>query len=354
MEARMRSLVGWMRRRLGGIGTSPARARKRQGRVPSVCESLELRQVLSSATFSPFAAMPGPVTPIATTMPVAQATTAIPTAIYEAASVPAAVVSPTSIGVSSATATPAYYYGQSVVQAPVATQASSVAPVYYAGQPVVAASAAGISSTNQDTDYVQALYRTVLDRVGHPDEVAAWVARMQTGTTIPEVAEGFVNSPEHRQDEVDSYYEEFLHRTPDSLAAGWVEDLLNGASEESVAEAILDSPEYQTAHQAPGALVQGLYQDILGRTPDAAGYADWNSALGSGVSPQEVIAGFVGSPEAIDQVIENYYEGYLHRQPDLPTSAAWAQVLESPNGSASDLAVSLLSSAEFVQDSQQA
>ena len=252
----------------------------------------------------------------------------------------------------SSAATPSYYYGQPVVQPPAAVQASAVAPVYYTGQPVVAASASGISATNMDTDYVQALYRDVLDRVGTPNEVATWVSEMGAGMTIPQVAQSFINSPEHRQDEVDSYYQEFLHRTPDAVAQDWIDALESGASEEAVVEGILDMPEYQTAHQSADQLIQGLYTDVLGRQVDPAGYAQWSAALASGESRAEVVANFVNSAEAIDQVIENFYTDYLHREPDLAGSAQWASILESPNGSASDVAVGILSSTEFVQDSQ--
>jgi hypothetical protein len=316
MEARMRTVLGWLRRRLGVSGSTPARSRKRPGRGPSTLESLERREVLSTATVVPFA----------TPLGAAVSTLATSTA----AVAPASSTTPTST-----------------------VPVSSVAPVSYAGQPIVAASAGGISATDMDDDYVQALYRTVLDRVGQPGEVAGWVGAMKAGMTIPEVALSFVDSIEHRQDEVDSYYEEFLHRTPDANALLWVDDLVAGASEEDVTEAILDSPEYQAAHQDPGTFIQGLSQDVLGRATDPAGYAYWDAALASGESRQAVVASFVTSPEVVDQVIDGFYEGYLHREPDVATSTPWVNMLETTNGSATNVAVGILSSAEFIQDSQQ-
>jgi Domain of unknown function (DUF4214) len=362
METLMSSVFGWMRRRLGRLAATPAGPKKRPGRAPSTLESLERREVFSASPFSPFAALPAQVTPVvvgtssvapsatvATTSTITSYASIAPAAAYPASSTPTAVVSPTSIA-----ATPtAYYYGQAIVQAPSPVQASAVAPVYYAGQPVVALSTPGATTTNLEVDYVQALYRDVLDRVGTPNEVNAWVAEMNEGETIPEVALGFVNSIEHREDEVDSFYQEFLHRTPDSLADVWANALVSGDSEETVAEAILDSNEYSADHPDNSSFVQGLYNDVLGRAADVTGYAGWEEYLEEGGSRRAVVAGIVGSAEAVDQVIENYYEAYLHRQPDLPNSTVWANVLASSNGSATTVAVGILSSPEFVQDAVQ-
>jgi len=333
METRLHSIFGWLRR-LGGFGTAPNRVKNRSDRSASRFEALERREVLSTATFAPFAApVVGPAVAPIITVPVPAASTSVGL--------------PTSFGMANPSPTPASIAGQPVMAS------STIAPVYYSGQPVVSPTATGISAVNVETDYVQALYRTVLNRVGSPHEVAAWVAKMSAGVTIPEVAASFVNSTEHREAEVDSYYQEFLHRTPDSMASFWVSALQNGASEESVVDGIIDMPEYQATHPDSASLIQGLYQDVLGRQADPAGYAEWSAALSAGATRAMLVDSFVHSAEAVDQVIENDYMDYLHRQPDLATSSQWASVLASPTGSASQLAVALLSSAEFVQDSEQ-
>ena len=87
---------------------------------------------------------------------------------------------------------------------------SPVAPV-----PVVPNPFSASPSTDANTAYVQSLYKAVLGRTGADSEVAAWLVKLDGGMTRQQVAVGFVNSPEHRQDEVDAYYEEFLHRAPD-------------------------------------------------------------------------------------------------------------------------------------------
>jgi fibronectin-binding autotransporter adhesin len=222
---------------------------------------------------------------------------------------------------------------------------SPVAPV-----PVVPNPFSTSPSTDANTAYVQSLYKAVLGRTGADSEVATWLVKLNDGMTRQEVAVGFINSPEHRQDQVNAYYEEFLHRAPDPGSATWVNDLLSGVSEEDVVEGILDSPEYQSAHQDSTQFVQDLYIDVLGRQGESSGVSGWLTALASGTSREAVVAAFVQSTEAIDQVVDSFYTAYLHRQPEPVTSDIWVTMLEQPDGSASDVATGILSSPEFEQD----
>ena len=222
---------------------------------------------------------------------------------------------------------------------------SPVAPV-----PVVPNPFSSNPSTDANAAYVQSLYRAVLKRVGADSEVAAWVSELDSGTTRQAVAARFINSPEHREDQVYTYYEEFLHRAPDPTSADWINDLLSGVSEETVVEGFLDSPEYQSAHQDPSLFVNDLYIDVLGRHGEAADLTAWQATLAAGTSPEAIVARFVNSTEAIDQLVDSFYTSYLHRQPEQGTSAPWFNMLKQPDGSASDVASGILASGEYQRD----
>ena len=357
MESRMRSMFGWVRRLLVGQGPRPDRARKRPDRTPSVCEGLERRQVLSGMAYLPVVLPPGDVALAANSGSVTTGATpalgSLPVAPASGQAYPAVTVSAAvggmNVGGGMAT-TPVYSSGQPVIQATVAVRASAVAPIAYAANPAAPPTTTTPSPATMDSAYVQSLYHDVLNRPGNPDEVEGWVARMQGGMTVPTVARGFVNSIEHRLDEVDTYYQEFLNRTPDALASAWVNDLLAGASEESVAADILGSTEYQAAHPSNDQFVQGLYADVLGRQGNAQEVATWDAALASGTGRQAVVDDFINAPEAVDQVINGFYADYLHRTPEIATSDLWLKMLQAPNGSATDVAIDILSSDEFVAD----
>jgi hypothetical protein len=82
---------------------------------------------------------------------------------------------------------------------------------------------------------------------------------------------------------------------------------------EQLTAGIVGSAEYAATHgtQADAAFVTGLYQDVLGRAADEAGFATWTSALAGGTSRATVAAGFLFSAEAIEQLYQPATDGVL-------------------------------------------
>ena len=100
------------------------------------------------------------------------------------------------------------------------------------------------------------------------------------------------------------------------------------------------NPDVQTAD------VTGLYNLILGRSPDAAGGASAVAFLKNGGSVGQLAADLLTSAEYDTRLVASYYESYLARSPDAAGGAAAVAYLQgggTPNG----LAASLLGSAEF-------
>ncbi|WP_435018239.1 Ig-like domain repeat protein [Tundrisphaera sp. TA3] len=205
--------------------------------------------------------------------------------------------------------------------------------------------------SDPDAAYVRSLYRAVLGREGADAEVAGWLSFMASGMTRDRVAEGFWNSPEHRQSQVDAYYRAFLDRGADPSSQFWVDALLTGASEESVVAGIIASPEYQQARQDNLSYVRDLYLDVLGRRAEESGLAAWTAKLESGMSRREVESSFINSPEAIDQIVDSYYTAFLRRRPDAAASY-WVDMLGQPDPSATDAALGFLASEEFFSEAR--
>jgi hypothetical protein len=182
--------------------------------------------------------------------------------------------------------------------------------------------------------------------------MAGWAAKMNAGMSASTVATSFLNSTEHRQDEVQNYYEQFLHRAPDSSSSSFCAALQSGVSEEQVAEEILDSAEYQSEHHNATLFIQDLYQDVLGRVASASDVSGWIANMSSGTTRNQVVAAFVQSTEAVDQVVDSFYTAYLHRQPETGGSNIFVTMLESPTGSATTAALGILTSAEFINDAE--
>jgi hypothetical protein len=127
----------------------------------------------------------------------------------------------------------------------------------------------------------------------------------------PSVSQG-VFAPNATDSQIARLYYGLLDRTPDAFGlADWEASVANGTSLTTVAQDILNSPEYQALNGNPSnsEFLAELYQDALGRAPDAAGFQVWSSALSSGISRASVALGISESPEAQQRLALNIEVG---------------------------------------------
>ncbi len=149
--------------------------------------------------------------------------------------------------------------------------------------------------------FVRGLYHSVLDRdVESASSLTYWENVFTTVQTNPQllgiaagtdpylyVAQGFWNSQEHRQDEVMTYYQDFLGRTLDlsnpydaTALAYWTNHfLLLGWQEADVTRGFLTSPEYLYDHRADASLANALNTNLLSGVATTADLQTWNSDL---------------------------------------------------------------------------
>src|SRR5205823_4857057 len=66
---------------------------------------------------------------------------------------------------------------------------------------------------NNNSDYIQGLYRNVLGRTGTAQELAFWYGRLPA-LGLTGVAQAFANSPENHVALLTQVFNEFLHRQP--------------------------------------------------------------------------------------------------------------------------------------------
>ena len=199
------------------------------------------------------------------------------------------------------------------------------------------------------TAYVSSLYESVLGRTGSPTDVNNWVAEMNAGTTPAQVAAAFVNSSEHRWDQVDYYYSVFLNRAPDPTASTWVSMLQSGVSEQTVAQDLIMSSEFQVEHITDASFVSALYEDVLGRAASNGEISAWLSAITGGMSRSQVAAAFIGSNESYALLVQGDYASYLHPGLD-PMAVDWINELEANSTTIDEVAISILSSTEYIDD----
>ena len=157
-----------------------------------------------------------------------------------------------------------------------------------------------------------------------------WIDKMNAGETRQQVAYDIINSPEHRSQEVNYFYQTLLNRpldtTTDPMANVWINQLLNGTSEAAVVQGIMDSTEYQSTHTDNTRFVQDLYFDVLGRQASSAEVNTVVGMLTSGATRDFVESSVINSMESATRQVDGFYGAFFHRVPDSLENV-WEQQL---------------------------
>jgi hypothetical protein len=110
---------------------------------------------------------------------------------------------------------------------------------------------------------------------------------------------------------------------------------------------IVSSAEYLADHANDLSLwLTSLYQDLLGRAPDAAGFKHWLNALVAGLSPGQVALRFATSRERQALVIAEDYSRFLGRAPEPGAVNVWLN-FEAQGNDRADVATQIAASNEF-------
>jgi hypothetical protein len=173
-------------------------------------------------------------------------------------------------------------------------------------------SGVGIFDPTGTAEQVARLYGAALDRAPDLAGLQAWSAEIDNShVPLSVVANGFTTSPEFMQDYgqlsdaafVNQLYQNVLGRTADAAGSqAWQGLLASGASRGTVVLGFAESQEYEaktvsTAGDNDNGEIYRLYGAALGRTPDPTGQAYWSSELAAGEAVTQVAQGFVSSIE---------------------------------------------------------
>jgi hypothetical protein len=146
---------------------------------------------------------------------------------------------------------------------------------------------------------------------------------------------------------VSALYSNLLQRAgAPAEVAGWTAAINSGISPLQIAAAFINSPEFKTD------LIVSDYQNLLGRQPSPAEIAGWFGQLQAGQGEFQVEAAFLGSGEFFAKQGNNVttwltavYQNVLNRPVDPTGLAAWSQQLAA-GGSRQDVALSIVNSGE--------
>ncbi len=202
--------------------------------------------------------------------------------------------------------------------------------------------------------YVEGLYRTLYGRPSDPGGLIALVQQLYAGASRNQVVDQFWVSPEHRGQEVDYYFNVFLHRAPTAAERMAYINLFNaGYREVDVQFLLVTSAEYTAAHPDVFSFINGLYLDALGRPATITEEINWQSYIAA--HGRTAAAGAIlTSDESYGHQIDLAYTAWLHRAPTPAERAALVAELRANQLGIGDVYRSLLASAEFYNLAAQA
>lgn len=159
---------------------------------------------------------------------------------------------------------------------------------------------------------VYRLYQAALNRTPDMAGLGYWIEGMDNGMTLTLAGSGFINSAEFQSlygsnpsnaQFVNLLYENVLHRDPDTAGFDyWDGELSRGLSREQVLIGFSESTENKLALMAfdmDGSMgqVYRLYKAALNRAPDAGGLDSWTRGVDHGMTLEQAASGFIQSAE---------------------------------------------------------
>jgi hypothetical protein len=208
-----------------------------------------------------------------------------------------------------------------------------------------------------DQNYIQEIYHDLFGRLAEPQGRDYWVAELTQGVPRGEVAYNMVkvaSFEEFQHDTVAALYQQYLGRAPD--AGGlvyWSAYLYDGGTIEGMSQVLVSSPEY---FQVRGAgTVQGFleatFRDALGRQIDPAALTYFEGLMSKGASAADMAAAIFSSDEYHRVRVNSLFEQLLDRPADPGALAYFAGELDS--GDRDEVVISqLISSDEYYEHAQ--
>ena len=210
--------------------------------------------------------------------------------------------------------------------------------------------------------FVTQQYVDFLRRAPESATLNSWVSQLNTGTaTRAQVIQSLMNSSEFqgRFGPLVRLYTAYFLRTPDyGGLMHWFNAMYPsggyGSSLAQVSDAFAGSPEFVSRYGAldSAGFVTLVYQNVLGRNPEAGGFTYWLGQLNAGMLRGQLMIGFSESAEnqnatANAQRITLAYVAMLKRVPNANEHAQWLADMNAGRADVLSLINSLLQSAEY-------
>jgi N-acetylneuraminic acid mutarotase len=167
--------------------------------------------------------------------------------------------------------------------------------------------------------FVAQVYLDLLHRPADPGGFTAFVTLLNQGVIRrTQLVLAIESSVEYRTNQINTIYESLLGRSAD---AGGLNALLGflaaGGTYEQIEGFVAGSDEFFARSGGTNdGFLNALYEDALGRAPDAGGRAGFDQFLARGGSRTQVATSIFTSPEHDIDLVSGWYVTFLRRPPD--------------------------------------
>lgn len=179
--------------------------------------------------------------------------------------------------------------------------------------------------------FVNAAYQSILGRTPEPVALSVWTQSLDSGVSRAALTMALTHSDEYYSHIIQDDYQRYLGRQADLPGLlGWTAAMRGGLSDELLESLFIGSPEYYLhSGGTDRAWVDAMYQNVLGRSPDAKGEASWVAALAAGANRTSIAYNFAASPEREALRIQSDYTNYLNRAPSHGDIFGWVAAFEA-------------------------
>jgi CSLREA domain-containing protein len=208
-----------------------------------------------------------------------------------------------------------------------------------------------------DQKYIQEIYRDLFGRQPEKQGLNFWVAELAQGVPRQQVAFQMVkiaSFEEFQHDTVAALYQQYLGRTPDAGGlAFWSAYLYDGGTIEGMSQALVSSPEYfqKRGGGTAGGFLNALFHDALGRQIEPPALTYFEGLVAEGASAPEIAEAVFASDEYHRLRVNSFFAQFLGRPANPGALAYFAGELD--NGGRDEIVISqLLSSDEYYEQAQ--
>src|SRR5262249_6104302 len=161
--------------------------------------------------------------------------------------------------------------------------------------------------------WIQSLHVDLVGRLPDPQALAHWLTAA-CGASHREIASELVRSEAYCRAQIEALYRTLLDRDGDAEGlAAWTRSARAGIALQDIIAGFCDSCEYKANHPGAPAFVESLYQRLLNRASDPDGKTAWLTALDHRASTLSVVRGMLCSTEYCAQRATELHERLLGR-----------------------------------------